>query len=234
MHRLPRLVPLVLLAALVLGGCTNYKAIAEEQTRAAERARAEATRLEAELAAERATREEAARAAESGTSATREELARARRELAEALQRESTTVVQNVRGETVDVLLTDVFFETASARLSTEGVIRLREVAAKLKQDYPGRLIRIEGFTDSRAIAEGLRDRFRSNWELSAARAAAVAIHLQWEHDLPGERIEIVGYGQYRTAPGNDQPQTTEAGRSANRVVRIAVLPEAASPEVIE
>lgn len=225
-----RATPALLIAALALGGCTNYRAIAEEEARNAEAARAAAARYEAALTQAEADREaQLLRANRAETEATR-----LREELARATRPAPSTIVQNVRGETVDILLTDVFFESASARLSPQGVERLRTVAATLKRDFPGRLIRIEGFTDSRPIADALKDRFRSNWELSAARAASVAIHLQWEHDLPGERMEIVGYGSYRIAPGNTDGNATEAGRSANRRVRIAVLPAGASPNVID
>ncbi|MEM8556662.1 MAG: OmpA family protein, partial [Bacteroidota bacterium] len=97
------------------------------------------------------------------------------------------------RGETVAILPTDIYFESGSAQLTPEGVRRLVEVVEKLKSEYGGREVRIEGYTDGQPIAEPLKDRFPSNWELSAARAAMVARHLQWTHEMDPTRMEVVG-----------------------------------------
>jgi len=126
------------------------------------------------------------------------------------------------RGETVEILSTDVYFKSGSADLTPEGVEKLRGVVARIQRQYAGRIIRVEGHTDATPIGDKLKDKWPSNWELSAARSAAVVRHLQWTHNLDPERLEVVGYGPYQPVATND----TAEGRRKNRRVRIAVLPE--------
>lgn len=125
-------------------------------------------------------------------------------------------------GETITVLLTDLYFESGSAKLSSDGVARLAELAREIRSEHSGRRLRVEGHTDSNPIGAGLKKTFESNWELSAARAAAVVRHFQWTHRMEPGRFEVVGYGPYAPVAAND----TEAGRRQNRRVRIAVLPQ--------
>ena len=61
---------------------------------------------------------------------------------------------------------------------------------------------------------------FASNWELSTARAMAVAMMLVNESGVDPERMSIAAYGQYRPAASNDTPE----GRRANRRVDIVVV----------
>lgn len=124
------------------------------------------------------------------------------------------------RGETVAVLPTDIFFESGSAELTPQGVSRLGEVAGRLRSEFAGREIRIEGYTDNVPIGPGLRAQYPTNWELSAARAATVARYLQSAHNFDGRRIEIVGLAEYHPQTSNATPE----GRQQNRRVRIAVM----------
>ncbi|MFO8231778.1 MAG: flagellar motor protein MotB [Longimonas sp.] len=125
------------------------------------------------------------------------------------------------RGETIEVLSTDLFFESGSAQLTSEGVDRLVDVAERLRSEYSDRVVRVEGYTDDKPIGDRLSQRFPSNWELSAARASAVVRHLQWTHELEPVRFEVVGFGEYQPIADNE----TAEGRSENRRVRVAVLP---------
>ncbi len=125
-------------------------------------------------------------------------------------------------GETITVLLTDLYFESGSATLTADGVSRLAELAQVIRTTYPARRLRVEGHTDSNPIGPVLKKTFESNWELSTARAAAVVRHFQWTHRMEPERFAVVGYGQYAPVADNN----TETGRRQNRRVRIAVLPE--------
>lgn len=125
-------------------------------------------------------------------------------------------------GETVTVLLTDLYFESGSAKLTPDGVTRLAEVAATIEERYPTHHIRVEGHTDSNPIGLSLKATYPSNWELSGARAAAVVRHFQWTHEMDPDRFEVIGYGHYRPVASN----STEEGRRQNRRVRIAVLPD--------
>lgn len=75
--------------------------------------------------------------------------------------------------------------------------------------------VHVEGFTDSQPINTA---RFPSNWELSAARAAAVVRLLQQRGVAP-QRLAAVGYGQYQPAYSN----RTAEGRQRNRRIVIVV-----------
>lgn len=75
--------------------------------------------------------------------------------------------------------------------------------------------IHVEGFTDDQAIET---PQFPSNWELSAARAAAV-VRVMAYYGVPPERMAAVGYGEYQPAYSN----RTEEGRKLNRRVVIVI-----------
>ncbi|MCF2916772.1 OmpA family protein [Pseudoalteromonas sp. Cn5-37] len=75
--------------------------------------------------------------------------------------------------------------------------------------------IRVRGYTDN----EGIRNEmFRSNWELSVARATSVLVELESLGINPA-RMAIEGYGQYSPFASND----TEQGRAENRKVVVAL-----------
>jgi chemotaxis protein MotB len=77
--------------------------------------------------------------------------------------------------------------------------------------------VRLEGHTDSVPIHTA---RFRTNWELSAARAIAVLELLNSRFNVPRERLAIAGYAE--TVPVS--PNDTEEGRARNRRVDIVIL----------
>jgi chemotaxis protein MotB len=79
--------------------------------------------------------------------------------------------------------------------------------------------VRLEGHTDSVPIKTA---RFRSNWELSAARSIAIMELLATRFGLPRERMSIAGYANVAPVASND----TEAGRAKNRRVDIVILSE--------
>jgi chemotaxis protein MotB len=126
------------------------------------------------------------------------------------------------RGQTVEVLLSDLLFESGSADLTPGGLQRLDEVAARLKLSFAGRRVRVEGHTDTQPIGPTLRTQFPTNWELSTARATTVLRYLQEVHAMDPARLEAVGMGAYDPLESN----ATAEGRARNRRVRIAALPE--------
>jgi chemotaxis protein MotB len=78
--------------------------------------------------------------------------------------------------------------------------------------------VRLEGHTDSVPIHNS---RFKSNWDLSAARSIAL-LELFVKSGMPPERISIAGYADTAPVDSND----TEAGRQRNRRVDMVVLNE--------
>ncbi len=77
-------------------------------------------------------------------------------------------------------------------------------------------LIRVAGHTDPVPISN---PRFRSNWELSAARAVSVAHELLKEDTLDPQRIAVTGHADTRPQVAND----TSEGRARNRRVEIRI-----------
>ena len=76
--------------------------------------------------------------------------------------------------------------------------------------------VRLEGHTDSVPIHNS---RFKSNWDLSAARSIAL-LDLFVKSGLPGDRLSIAGYADTAPVDSNE----TEEGRQRNRRVDMVVL----------
>ncbi|MFC1545983.1 flagellar motor protein MotB [Pseudomonadota bacterium] len=111
----------------------------------------------------------------------------------------------------------DVLFPSASIVIDQSGRKVLDKVAASLKQ-APDTSIRIVGHTDLLPITRPeLKQRFTDNWELSAARAAAVARVFIWGENISDDRIHVVGRSHAEPVADN---RTTE-GRTKNRRIEI-------------
>jgi chemotaxis protein MotB len=105
-------------------------------------------------------------------------------------------------------------FPSGSAELTWEFEGLLLEMAEVLA-DIPGKLT-IEGHTDNVPIRT---DRFASNWNLAAARAAAVANVLLATGELDPQRLAVKGLADTQPRVPNDTP----ANRAKNRRVEIIV-----------
>ena len=78
-------------------------------------------------------------------------------------------------------------------------------------------LVRLEGHTDAIPIHTA---RFRSNWELSAARAISMLDLLSTRYEVPRQRMAIAGYADTVPKDSNE----TEEGRAHNRRVDVVIL----------
>lgn len=154
--------------------------------------------------------------------------AEAYQRLNERLQSElhaKTVQLEQLAGGGVRVRLTDaILFDTAKADLRPEAVETLTKIADALKSEYADRRVSVEGHADPRPIATA---KFPSNWELSAARACAVARFLEEKGIAPG-RLQAVGHGPYKPIADNSTPE----GMQRNRRVEIIILP-ADEPQVV-
>ncbi|MEM9695509.1 MAG: OmpA family protein [Myxococcota bacterium] len=103
-----------------------------------------------------------------------------------------------------------VLFEPGSDVVQPRGYEALKLVG-DLMQSFRGDL-EIQGHTDNVPISTA---RFRSNWELSSARATSVLRHLNEEHALEEKRMHVAGYAATRPIA----PLNTSAGRARNRRV---------------
>jgi chemotaxis protein MotB len=107
------------------------------------------------------------------------------------------------------------FFDSGEAQLLPGAAEKIRKIATILTQ-Y-GLDMRIEGHSDNVPIHNA---KFGSNWDLSTARAMAVAMMLIDEDGFNPQRVSIAGYAQYHPAASN----STKEGRQANRRVDIVVV----------
>ncbi len=109
---------------------------------------------------------------------------------------------------------TRILFSSGEAQLFQAATPVLNKVASILAP-YPNP-INVEGFTDNVPIST---ERYASNWELSAARAASV-VHLFSKAGVEPGRMSAIAYGEFRPIDDNH----TARGRLANRRVVIAIL----------
>jgi chemotaxis protein MotB len=114
-----------------------------------------------------------------------------------------------------------ILFGFSKVSISPEGEDALNQLA-KVLATLPKGVISIVGHTDNIPIAEKYQYRFPSNWELSSARAAAVARYLLERGGLDPSKIEVIGRSWYQPLAEND----TKAGRAKNRRVVIIIKPE--------
>jgi chemotaxis protein MotB len=155
-----------------------------------------------------------------------------KRQLEEALgdQIRKHEIEMRVTPEGLVVSLREVgFFNSGDATLLVDGQNTLTRIATILNEK--GFNIRVEGHTDNVPIHTA---RFRSNWELSTARATEVVSILIEKHNFDPSQISAAGYSEYRPIASND----TEEGRKSNRRVDIVVVaratrtPAAADPSL--
>lgn len=116
------------------------------------------------------------------------------------------------------VLLDKILYEPGSLEIHEKGRQLLRALADTIR-DQPEQQLVVAGHTDSVPISENLQRQFPTNWELSAARAAAVIRFLQYQCNLDPERLYLRAYSHYRPSASN----RTEKGRRLNRRIEIIV-----------
>lgn len=107
------------------------------------------------------------------------------------------------------------FFASGDDAVSPASLSILSKIAAEARaMSNP---IRLEGHTDSVPIHN---ERFRSNWELSSARAISMMVQLRDQLQIPPHRMSVAGYAENAPADSND----TVEGRARNRRVDLVVL----------
>jgi chemotaxis protein MotB len=117
------------------------------------------------------------------------------------------------------VFQSEVFFDSGQAVLRPEGRIELDKLAAALTdldKQIPSDInwvLRVDGHTDTRPITNA---QFKSNWDLSAARAISVVQYLIGKGISP-QRLVAAGFGEFQPIdPGN-----TEEAFSRNRRIEL-------------
>jgi len=103
-------------------------------------------------------------------------------------------------------------FASGRAELK-EGFLPILDRVAKILKGAKGKII-VAGHTDDVPIYTA---RFRSNWELSAARAVSVAHEMMLATNIPSKRFLVQGFADTEPVAKND----TAANRARNRRVEI-------------
>jgi chemotaxis protein MotB len=107
------------------------------------------------------------------------------------------------------------FFNSGQAVLLPGAANKIKRIAKILSE--PGLELRVEGHSDDQPI---LTAQFRSNWELSSARAMTVLLLLVDEDGFDPKKISASGFGQYRPVADN----ASADGRRINRRVDFVVV----------
>jgi chemotaxis protein MotB len=120
------------------------------------------------------------------------------------------------QGRMVLRLSNDVLFDSGRSELKPEGKRALSQVAAVLAT-IPARRFQVAGHTDNEPIR---RSPYKSNWDLSTARALEVTSFLIVRGIEP-RALSAAGYGEFDPADTNDNA----AGKSRNRRTEISLQP---------
>jgi chemotaxis protein MotB len=118
------------------------------------------------------------------------------------------------------VFQSEVFFDSGAAVLRPEGRAELDQLATallELEKKIPSGInwvLRVDGHTDTRPVTGN--SSFKSNWELSAARAISVVQYLISKGISP-QRLVAAGFGEFQPI----DPGSTEEAFSRNRRIEL-------------
>lgn len=107
------------------------------------------------------------------------------------------------------------FFPSGEDLIYPSAFESMSKIAAVIR-NLPNSVL-LEGHTDSVPIHN---QRFRSNWDLSAARSIAVLQHFESRYGIAPQRFAIAGYADNLPVAGNE----SDEGRSKNRRVDIVIV----------
>jgi chemotaxis protein MotB len=117
------------------------------------------------------------------------------------------------------VFQSEVLFPKGSASINPAGVEEITKLAAaitELEAEIPDDIawvLRVDGHTDIDPIRSAT---FRSNWELSAARAIAV-VRLLIQEGVPPQRLVAAGFGEFQPI----DPADDEEAKARNRRIEL-------------
>ncbi|MGB6537884.1 MAG: peptidoglycan -binding protein [Xanthobacteraceae bacterium] len=118
------------------------------------------------------------------------------------------------------VFQSEVFFDSGAATLRPDGRAELDKLASAildLQKKIPpdiGWVLSVEGHTDIRPL--GPTSPFKSNWELSSARAISVVQYLI-SKGVPPQRLDAAGFGEYQPIDSG----TSDTALARNRRIEL-------------
>ncbi|MDD5254933.1 MAG: OmpA family protein [Candidatus Omnitrophica bacterium] len=150
-----------------------------------------------------------------------DELSEAKRMLEESLRQEISdkqVKLQMMEKGLVITVVGDILFDSGKTKIRTEAYGILDKIAGVLSGGASRFNIGIEGHTDNEPIKYS---GWKSNWELSSARALSVLHYLVDDRGISPARVSAIGYGEFQPVSANDSKE----GRQLNRRVEIVLMP---------
>ena len=117
------------------------------------------------------------------------------------------------------VFQSEVLFPKGSADINEQGLTEMRKLAIalrELEQEIPRDIawvLRVDGHTDIDPITTST---FRSNWELSSARAISV-VNILIENGVQPQHLVAAGFGEFQPIDNTD----TEDAKARNRRIEL-------------
>jgi chemotaxis protein MotB len=174
--------------------------------------------------AQKANDADAARAAaEAAKAAELEKAKKSYEDLQAGLQSEIAAgeiKITQLQGKLTVNLVDRILFDSGKAEIKADGRKVLDKVGSILNT-VQDKNIRIEGHTDNKPITGELLAKYPSNWELSTARATAVARYLQDHAKVDPAHLVAAGYGEFHPIASNDSGES----RALNRRIEIVLVP---------
>ena len=163
------------------------------------------------------------------------------KELNSELQSETIKVERVTKGVKITIA-SGQLFPSGEAELRSEVIPTVEQIALLIKDSRITRLqediqfrpfvqaieksnrnlsmeIRTEGHTDNIPLPLELKSKWKSNWELSTARALNIVELISKFSELGQEKFSAMGYGEFRPVNNNNSFE----GRSQNRRVEIYI-----------
>ena len=106
------------------------------------------------------------------------------------------------------ILTGDLLFNLGESELSKNARDYLQKIAAAIRNTPY--MINVVGHTDNVPMRS---NRFKSNWELSVARASSVARYLIDEIQMDPNQFVVSGYSSYRPVAPNNSVENREKNR---------------------
>lgn len=153
-----------------------------------------------------------------------EKLAAALQDTFDKIAAASEVEVQRNGGDVVVRFPNRIAFPSGSAGIDDEFAAILNRVAPVLAQ-VKGDVL-VAGHTDDVPIRQG--SRYRSNWDLSAARATSVVHWFINRNNLPLERFTVQGFADSRPLVPNDSDENRATNRRVELVIQVEVDKNAA------
>ena len=140
------------------------------------------------------------------------------------IDRNEITLGMEERGLVI-TFVDEILFDSGKAVIKSGAYDVLNRVAEILKDKVADKNIGVEGHTDNQPIRHS---GWKSNWELSTARATSVLHYLVDNCSIAPERLQATGYGEYRPVASN----LTSEGKQKNRRVEVIILPKVSKADL--